>query len=192
MERFLGVFKVMVLMVVVMSVSGCVFFDVYRKVDIMPMPTDSRPLVTKGKEIKVYVEPQRVKAHPEWIRRVYNKDDMSDYIVSALTTNNIAIGSSDNHNIAIKISEIKLGIASQGLRTTTTFLVNSYTVEIEAETYGPAIRNIAEFDFQNAYTVTGKILSKLIRNNIGGNHEIKAKVLQRDGKIVEWNDSTGL
>ena len=194
MERFLGALKVLVLVVGVMVVSGCAG---YHRVDISPL--DSQPLVRTGEEIKVYVEPHEfdvctrslipIRAIPF---NFCDSGEMSGYIIPALAANNIRIGSKDDHNVIVRTSEINFTNASQGLKATTKFLINGYTVEIVTTIYGGFGNNLGGGDAPNAFTVKGKILSKLIKNNIGGNHEIKAKVRQKDDKIVEWNDSTGL
>jgi hypothetical protein len=192
MQTGLTVLKVLVLVVVAVVVSGCATTG-YRKVDVTPM--NYQPL-TSDKEIRVYIKPYKYDtctggAIAIW--RYCGKGEISDFIRPALIASNIPIaGTEQDGNVVIKTLDVEYGRHTTGFKATTTFLINNYTIKIVAKVYDENFWHVFNKDGENALYVTAEILAKLVKNNIGGDHEITAKILQKDDKIVKYSDSTGL
>lgn len=190
MVRFLKVLGVV--SGVLMLIIGCASYNS----EITPVQWEARKL-TDDKNVKVYVKKYNYDSCTGSIVaivRFCGKGQLEDFIIPALENENITINNTaNNSSVIIEPVNVEFGRHSTGFKTTSEFKVNGFNITIVARIYDSTFwHTFTKDDEKNALTVTAKVLTKLIKNNIGGDNEIEVAIDQRDGKLIQYKDNTGL
>ena len=127
------------------------------------------------------------------ITRTCGKGEISNFIIPALIDEKVSLANTvTDSNIVIDTLDVGIGRHATGLKTTTKLRLNSFEITVISEVYDDSVWILRESHIKNSLTATAKVIAKIVKNNIGDNAEIKVKVYQKDGEMVEYKDNTGL